>query len=138
MDEDSVIKCPHDAPWWQQGRVQLGRTTPNWFVFPVYWSLEGVTGIWGWPNPPSDPANSRERAQHRCSQTKVPGLERDMGQVQVMLLLKGPDPSFFRASREGQPSANPSDTPRGHPCMTCYPTGPAERHKDAQGSGASL
>lgn len=48
--EDCLVKCPHDALWWQQGRVQLGHcwTTIKWVCIPSYWDLEQVTATWAW------------------------------------------------------------------------------------------
>lgn len=48
--ENCLVKCPHDALWWQQGRVQLGHcwTILKWVCFPSSWDLEQVTATWAW------------------------------------------------------------------------------------------
>lgn len=50
--EDCLVKCPHDALCWQQGRVQLGHcwTILKWVCFPTSWDVEQVMAMWAWPD----------------------------------------------------------------------------------------
>jgi len=94
-----------------------GWITPNWLAFPVYWDLEGLTGMGDGPTPLIQQTPGRGAQQGR-SQTKEPGLEKDVGWVWVMLPHEQSRSHSLQSilGRDSPPQTPPTWQGAGSPC----------------------